>query len=53
MFHILFIYIHGGPYLDWDIFANGQHRCRTISNGQFAEDTLCEHMPLDDDRWPG
>jgi len=46
-------YYTGGPLFDWNIFANGQHRCRTISNGQFAEDILCDYMPLDDDRWPG
>ena len=46
-------YYTGGPLFDWDIFANGQYRCRTISNGQFAEDILCDYMPLDDDRWPG
>jgi hypothetical protein len=42
----------GGPNYDWDIFSNGQYRCRDISTGQFAYNSLCSGMPVDDDRWP-
>ena len=46
----------GGPVYDWDIFSNGQYRCRTIAGsptgGQFVDNSLCSGMPLDDDRWP-
>ena len=45
-------YYTGGPDYDWDIFSNGQYRCRNIANGQFAYNTLCSGMPVDDDRWP-
>jgi len=49
----------GGPDFDWDMFNNGQHRCRTVTNGynrvagQWAVNENCAGMPLDDDRWPG
>jgi hypothetical protein len=50
----------GGPNFDWDIFSNGQYRCRTINgantpyeNGQWAKNNNCSGMPVDDDRWPG
>lgn len=42
----------GGPHWDWDIFSNGQYRCKDISSGQFVINDLCLSMPLDDDRWP-
>ena len=46
----------GGPTYDWDMFSNGQYRCRTIAGsptgGQFVDNSLCSGMPLDDDRWP-
>ena len=43
----------GGPRYDWDIFSDGDYRCRNISSGRFSRDVFCRGMPLDDDRWPG
>ena len=42
----------GGPNYDWDIFTNGQYRCRNILNGHFSANYNCVGMPVDDDRWP-